>query len=72
MQPKSGRSDATRHCLPRGTGSFWDHQLRARLGQDMRVIFEGSLGKPIPEHLRRSLLQMESLAREGRLPRDEQ
>jgi hypothetical protein len=38
----------------------------------MRTIFEGSLGKPIPEHLRRSLLQMEALAREDRLPCDEQ
>ncbi len=43
-------------------GTFWDRQLRARIGQDLRSIFETSLNEPLPEHLSSLLLQMEVVA----------
>jgi hypothetical protein len=42
--------------------SFWDRQLRARIGQDLRSIFETSLNEPVPEHVSRPLLQIEMVA----------
>ena len=40
-------------------GTFWDRQLRARIGQDLRSIFETSLNEPLPERLRSLLHKME-------------
>ncbi len=44
--------------------TFWDRHLRARIGQDLRSIFETSLDQPLPEHLSRPLLQIQMVARE--------
>ncbi len=46
-------------------GTFWDRQLRARIGQDLRSIFETSLNEPVPEHLSSLLRQIEMVARDG-------
>lgn len=40
-------------------GTFWDRQLRARIGQDLRSIFETSLNEPLPERLSHLLHKME-------------
>ncbi len=40
-------------------GSFWDRQLRARIEQDLRSIFETSLNEPLPERLSHLLHKME-------------
>ncbi len=54
----------SRGCPRRGDQSFWDRQLRAQLGRDLRSIFENSLKEPLPEHLSSPLLQIEMVARE--------
>lgn len=34
---------------------FWDRQLRARIGQDLRNLFQDALSEPVPDHLNRLL-----------------
>ena len=58
-------ADLSRGRPPGGTGTFWDRQLRARIGQDLRSIFETSLNEPLPEHLSSLLIQMEVVADPG-------
>ena len=56
-------ADLSRDRPRKSPGNFWDRQLRARLGQDLRSIFETSLNEPLPEHLSSLLFQMEVAAR---------
>jgi hypothetical protein len=37
---------------------FWDRQLRARIGQDLRNLFQDALAEPVPDHLNRLLTHM--------------
>ena len=58
-------ADLSRGRPPGESGTFWDRQLRARIGQDLRSIFESSLNEPLPEHLSSLLIQMEMVADPG-------
>lgn len=49
---------------------FWDRQLRARLGADLRLLVQNSLDEPAPEHFTRALRQMEEAAQKERSPHD--
>lgn len=61
-------ADLSRDRPRKSPGNFWDRQLRARLGQDLRSIFETSLNEPLPEHLSSLLFQMEVAARPEAAP----
>jgi hypothetical protein len=37
---------------------FWDRQLRARIGQDLRNLFQDALSEPVPDHLNRLLTRI--------------
>jgi len=64
MRLAHSSADITRGRLRGDEGYFWDRQLRARIGQDLRSIFERSLNEPLPERLNSRLLQIETEARE--------
>ena len=49
-----------RHDRPRERDrQFWDRQLRAQIGRDLRVVFEATLREPLPERVSRVLGQIE-------------
>ncbi len=59
---KPDNPDLTRDRPSNGDRHFWDRQLRARLGQDLRAMFEDTLEEPLPDRISLALGQME---REG-------
>ncbi len=63
---KHNEPDFTRGQRRGGDSRFWSQQLRARLGQDLRTIFEDSLEEPLPERISRVLGQMEGGTDSGR------
>ncbi len=63
---KPHEPDLTRDRPRQGDSHFWDRQLRARIGQDLRVVFEGSLKEPLPERISRVLGQIEGGRDSGR------
>lgn len=46
---------------------FWDRQLRARIGRDLRAVIEEALEEPLPERISRVLDQMDDGTGVGRL-----
>lgn len=64
MQPIDPPADLNRGRPSGDEQSFWDRQLRAHIGHDLRSIFKSSLNEPLPEHLSSLLLQIEMMARE--------
>jgi Anti-sigma factor NepR len=65
QQPE--RRAGPRSLLPADSG-FWDIELRARIGRDLRSIFQGTLDEPLPPHLDQLLAEIER----GALPPDPQ
>lgn len=63
---KPDEPDLTRDGPHHGDAPFWDRQLRARIGQDLRAIFQDTLTDPLPERVSRVLGQMEGQAHSGR------
>jgi hypothetical protein len=71
MAPTSSPDDERQNAEPTRRDSFWDRQLRARIGQDLRSLFEESLAEPVPDNLNRLLLQIETRASQDRAASDE-
>ena len=57
MKPDS--PDLTRDQPRNGDRHFWDRQLRARFGEDLRAMFEHTLEEPLPNRISLALGQMD-------------
>jgi hypothetical protein len=72
MAPTDPPHDERQRFEPRRRDSFWDRQLRAKIGQDLRTLFEESLSEPVPDQLNRLIGQMERRADEDRPSGDDE
>ncbi|HEX2556380.1 MAG TPA: NepR family anti-sigma factor [Microvirga sp.] len=57
--------DLTRNRPRHGDTQFWDRQLRAQIGRDLRALFENSMQEPLPERITRMIEEMDRQSTSG-------